>query len=158
MEIKKIKQLVEILKAGGLTRLELSEGEDRVVLEMMPGIAPSYLPPPHGQGTPPQFCPTKPVQAEVSENMIPESCSPHDFNNLKEVKSPIVGVFYASPSPGDSPFVSIGSRVKRGDILCIIEAMKLMNEITAECDGEIADVCIANGEIAEYGQVLFKIL
>jgi len=74
------------------------------------------------------------------------------------VRSPVVGIFYAAASPDDMPFVSIGSRVKKGDTLCIIEAMKQMNEIVSECDGEIADICVKNGEIAEYSQVLFKII
>ena len=74
------------------------------------------------------------------------------------VLSPMVGVFYASPSPSDPPFVTVGSKVKKGDVLCIIEAMKLMNEITAEEDGEIIDICTANGSVVEYGQILFKLL
>ena len=68
----------------------------------------------------------------------------------------MVGVFYSAPSPDSTPFVAIGSKIKKGDTLCIIESMKLLNEITAEADGEIVDVCIRNGEIAEFGQVLFK--
>jgi acetyl-CoA carboxylase biotin carboxyl carrier protein len=77
-------------------------------------------------------------------------------NVLVDVKSPLVGVYYAAPSPDAETFVSIGSNVKKGDVLCIIETMKLMNEIIAEQDGEIIDICIKNGEIAEFGQVLFK--
>ncbi|MDO4356300.1 MAG: acetyl-CoA carboxylase biotin carboxyl carrier protein, partial [Clostridia bacterium] len=80
-----------------------------------------------------------------------------DFNQVTPVKSPMVGVFYAAPSPEKPPFVKVGDRVKKGDVLCIIEAMKLMNEITAEQDGEIADVCVANGDVVEFGQILFKI-
>ena len=81
-----------------------------------------------------------------------------DFNAAKMVTSPMVGVFYASPSPTDPPFVTVGSKVKKGDVLCIIEAMKLMNEITAEEDGEIIDICATNGSVVEYGQILFKLL
>ncbi len=80
-----------------------------------------------------------------------------DFNHVTEVKSPMVGVFYAAPSPDAEPFVQVGSKVKKGDVLCIIEAMKLMNEITAEQDGEIVDICVQNGDVVEYGQTLFKI-
>ena len=69
----------------------------------------------------------------------------------------MVGVYYAAPSPDAEPFVTIGRAVKPGDTLCIIEAMKTMNEITADRGGEIADICLKNGEVAEYGQVLFKI-
>jgi len=88
---------------------------------------------------------------------IEDDSSYVDFSQLTEIKSPLVGVYYAAPSPDAETFVSIGSKVKKGDILCIIETMKLMNEITTEQDGEIVDICIKNGDIAEYGQVLFKI-
>lgn len=80
-----------------------------------------------------------------------------DFNALSEFKSPMVGVFYAAPGPDQAPFVEVGKRVKKGDVLCIIEAMKLMNEITAEQDGEIVDICVSDGDVVEYGQTLFKI-
>ena len=79
------------------------------------------------------------------------------FNHITEVKSPMVGVFYAAPSPDAQPLVQVGSKVKKGDVLCIIEAMKLMNEITAEQDGEIVDICVKSGEVVEYSQTLFKI-
>ena len=69
----------------------------------------------------------------------------------------MVGVFYSAPSPGATPYVSIGSKVKKGDVLCIIEAMKLMNEITSDFDGEIVDICVMDGDVVEYGQPLFKI-
>ena len=80
-----------------------------------------------------------------------------DFNDIIEVKSPLVGVFYASPAPDAEPFVKVGDKVKKGDVLCIVEAMKLMNEITASHDGEIVDVCIQNGSVVEFGQTLFKL-
>ncbi|MDF2685896.1 MAG: accB, partial [Clostridia bacterium] len=80
-----------------------------------------------------------------------------DFNNIIEVKSPMVGVFYTMSAPDKDPFVKIGSHVKKGDVLCIIEAMKLFNDIIAENDGEIVDICAVNGQVVEYSQVLFKI-
>ena len=80
-----------------------------------------------------------------------------DFNRAREIKSPMVGVFYAAPSPDAKPFVEVGSRVKKGDVVCIVEAMKLMNEITAEFDGEVVDICVRNGEVVEFGQTLFKL-
>ena len=80
-----------------------------------------------------------------------------DFNDVFEAKSPLVGVFYAAPSPGAEPFVRVGSRVKKGDVLCIVEAMKLMNEIQAERDGEIVDICAHDGDVVEFGQTLFKL-
>lgn len=78
-------------------------------------------------------------------------------NDGQAVTAPMVGVFYAAPSPEASPYVSVGSKVKKGDILCIIEAMKLMNEITSEQDGTITQICIKNGDIVEFGQTLFYI-
>ena len=79
------------------------------------------------------------------------------FATSEEVKAPIVGVFYSAPSPEADPFVRIGDTVKKGDVLCILEAMKSMNEITAEHDGKIVDICVQNGDVMEFGQVLFKI-
>ncbi|NLG93138.1 MAG: acetyl-CoA carboxylase, biotin carboxyl carrier protein, partial [Clostridiales bacterium] len=72
-------------------------------------------------------------------------------------KSPMVGVFYSAPSPDSEPYVQVGSKVKKGDTLCIIEAMKLLNEITADRDGEITEICAAAGQVVEYGQTLFRI-
>ena len=80
-----------------------------------------------------------------------------DFNRTREIKSPMVGVFYAAPSPDAKPFVEVGSKVKKGDVVCIVEAMKLMNEISAEFDGEVVDICVHNGDVVEYGQTLFKL-
>ncbi len=75
----------------------------------------------------------------------------------KAVKSPMVGVFYAAASPEEKPYVQVGDKVKKGDVLCIIEAMKLMNEITADEDGEVAKICVSDGQVVEYGQCLFLI-
>ncbi len=75
----------------------------------------------------------------------------------KPVNSPMVGVFYAAPAPDKDPYVTVGTKVKKGDILCLIEAMKLMNEITAEHDGEIVELCVENGQVVEFGQPLFMI-
>lgn len=77
--------------------------------------------------------------------------------NCKLVTAPMVGTFYASASPKESPFVKVGDKVKKGDVLCIIEAMKLMNEIESEFDGEIAEICVNNEEVVDFGKVLFKI-
>lgn len=73
------------------------------------------------------------------------------------VKSPMVGTFYSSPSPNEEPFVKVGDKVKKGDVLCVVEAMKLMNEIESEFDGEIVEICVNNEDMVEYGKTLFKI-
>ena len=82
---------------------------------------------------------------------------PLDMTKVVAVKAPMVGVFYAAPAPGAEPFVHVGSKVKKGDTLCVIEAMKAMNEVTAEVDGEVVDVCASDGELVEYGCVLMKL-
>ena len=80
-----------------------------------------------------------------------------DYDKYCNVKSPMVGIFYTAPSPEAEPFVKVGSKVKKGDTLCIIEAMKLMNDVVAEEDGEIVEICAENGSLVEFGQILFKI-
>lgn len=145
MKINHIKELAEIIAAHGLTALEVSEGRTRIRLE-------KGAPAPQAPAQPAVAAlPTIPTDnAETDDFLV-------DFNHLFEVRSPMVGVFYAAASPDSEPFVSIGGKVKKGDVLCIIETMKLMNEILAEQDGEIVDICIKNGDIAEFGQVLFKL-
>lgn len=141
MNIENVRELAKILNANGLTRIEVSEADVKIVLEKTAQAA---------------IMPLRENVSEIMHERVELGESAVDFNELTEVKSPIVGVFYAAPSPDAMPFVSIGSKVRKGDVLCIIEAMKLLNEITAEQDGEVVDICIKNGDIAEYGQVLFK--
>lgn len=138
MDTNQIRELAEIMTQNALTSLEICEDGQSIKMER---AAP-------GQGPVPSAAAEAPIALNVPETV--------DFNEIIEVNSPIVGVFYSSPSPEAVPFVTIGSQVKKGDVLCIIEAMKLMNEITAEQDGEIADICVKDGDIVEYGQVIFK--
>lgn len=148
MDIKQIKSLAEILKTNGLNVIEITEGENKIRLEKSACCAKS-LPEKPNEDTAEKKEKTKNLNVSEEKGV--------DFNNITEIKSPMVGVFYAAPSPELSPFVKIGDRVKKGDVLCIIEAMKLMNEICAENDGEIVDICAQNEQIVEYGQTLFKI-
>jgi len=158
MNLENVKALADILCAKGLSAIEVGEGENRIRIEKeIPGLSSST----HAAKVPVQ---TTAVSAEPITEEAPAASTAAgeigshavDFNNLIEVKSPLVGVYYAAPSPDAETFISIGSKVKKGDVLCIIETMKLMNEITAEQDEEIVDICIKNGDIAEFGQVLFK--
>ena len=145
MKINDIKALAEVLSTHNLTMVEFSEGNTKIKLER-------------------NLTERAAVNAiSVSTNALPAAAAEAapgeeslDFNKLTEVKSPLVGVFYSAPSPDAAPFVTIGRKVKRGDVLCIVEAMKLMNEITAEAEGEIVDICVKNGNVVEFGQVLFK--
>lgn len=154
MKINDIKALAELVSKNNLSALEYSEGETHLRIENAPRtvtIAPAQAAP--------AAAPAAPAAAPAVEAApVAAADAGADFNAAKMVTSPMVGVFYASPSPTDPPFVTVGSKVKKGDVLCIIEAMKLMNEITAEEDGEIIDICATNGSVVEYGQILFKLL
>ena len=148
MNVRQIRELAQILRQNGLSAIEVTEGEYHVKLECaVPGAVPLA-------GVP--AAPT-PRQQEAPA----AAGKPHDvgvdFTDSVEVKAPPVGGCYASPGPDAEPFVKVGDKVKKGDVLCIVEAMKLMNEITSTHDGEIVDICIANGAVVEYGQTLFKL-
>ena len=152
MNLRQIRELVRLLESSGLSVLEIEENDLRVRLEkgQTAGLAqpvPAALPQAVPAALPVE---TAPAPAPVADGTV-------DFNRLKEVKSPLVGIFYAAPSPGAEPFAGVGSRVKKGDVLCVVEAMKLMNEITADTDGEVIDVCVQNGQVVEFGQILFKL-
>ena len=152
MDIAKIKELAQLLNDAGLSALELKEGDATLRLESAKFTPAQPAPAPVMQAVP-AAAPQPVVPAPAAS--VPDGGV--DFNALSEFKSPMVGVFYAAPGPDQAPFVEVGKRVKKGDVLCIIEAMKLMNEITAEQDGEIADICVSEGDVVEYGQTLFKI-
>ena len=152
MNIKQIRELAQILSQNELNSLEIVEGDTRIRLEKGGAQAAA----PAVQQASRQSETAQPTQtADPAEKT--ERDAGVDFNRLTEVKSPLVGVFYAAPSPEAEPYVKIGSTVKKGDILCIVEAMKLMNEIVAEQDGTVVDVCAHNGDVVEYGQTLFKL-
>ena len=150
MNIENVKALAEILSSCGLTALEVDEGGSRIRLEK---TAPSGQPLPRSAEVT-SFASAETAASGASPDTQPEGSL--NFNLLTEIRSPLVGVFYSAPSPDSETYVSIGSKVKKGDVLCVIETMKLMNEILAERDGEIVDICLKNGDIAEFEQVLFK--
>ena len=137
MDIKNIEALAEIVKNYGLTSLEMDDADCKIKLKREPGCAVTAVP-----------------IAPDADNV--QTAEVQTVSG-KPVKAPMVGVFYAASSPEEEPYVTVGSKVKKGDVLCIIEAMKLMNEITADCDGEIAEICAENEQVVEYGQTLFVI-
>lgn len=155
MNLEEIKALAEILSDTGLTTIEITEGETNIRLVKNPP-APACVPAAPMPMMPAAPAPVAPAAAAPAE-AAPAAPAAGNFSNLTEVKSPMVGVFYDSPSPEADPYVKVGDKVKKGDVLCIIEAMKLLNEITAEQDGEIVDICAHNADVVEYGQTLFKI-
>lgn len=152
MDLEAVKALAELMEQKGLSSIEVCEGDHKISLKK--SVEPAYLPvdAPRLQSAP---------QAAASVAQSTASVAPAagelDFNGVKELKSPMVGVAYAATEPGAEPFVKVGGKVKKGQVLCIIEAMKLMNEFTASEDGEIVDICFEDGQLVEYGQCLFKI-
>ena len=151
MDVTKIESLAKLMQETGLTGLELVEGDVELRLERQQevvAVAPAAP-------VMPVAAPAPAAGAEAL-GVSHEQAAPQKEGTL--VLSPTVGVFYASPSPDARPFVEVGDQVKKGDTLCIIEAMKLMNEIPAEVDGTIAEVCVGNGQVVEYNQPLFRIV
>jgi len=145
MEMKEIRTLAQIMKDNGLTRVEIQEDGKSIRMERE-GLVGTPAAPVLSAPTP-----LFPAAAEAGQQAVPQD------PDGRIVESPIVGMYYASPSPGDPPFVERGSQVKKGDVLCIIEAMKTMNEITADCDGEIVQIYAGNGQLVEVGQRLFLV-
>ena len=155
MNIDEIKSLLEMMENSSVTLLEVKEGESKIRLEKNT----AQMQVSSVQAMPLQTLPLSsnalPIQPPLDDAIEGEANV--DFNKTFEVKSPMVGVFYAAPAPEADPFVRLGSWVKQGDVICIIEAMKILNEIIAEKDGEIVDICVENGQVVEFSQTLFKI-
>jgi acetyl-CoA carboxylase biotin carboxyl carrier protein len=154
MDIRKIRKLIELLEETGISEIEIKEGEESVRLSRYGYVleAPRYFAPTQQQITPP--APPAAVQAgTVAETKPPSVAKPAGH----KVRSPMVGTMYTSPSPDSAPFVTIGQRVKVGETLCIVEAMKMFNEIEADRAGKIVEILVDNGEPVEYDQPLFII-
>ncbi len=145
--LEEIKNLISMLEDSSLSVLEVQSGDNKVRLEKASQGA-SVV----------SFANNNPVVAAPEAAADAEAAAaPAAADTGKAIKAPIVGVFYVAPSPDADPYVSVGKRVKKGDVVCIIEAMKCMNEIQAEEDGEIVAVLANNGDLVEYGQPLFSI-
>ena len=144
MNIKDIKALAAVLTQADLTTLEYSEGDLHIRLERA-----------YPKATAGATQPTPEPAANCAALPAEER---NDFNNMNEVKAPMVGVFYAAPAPDAQPFVKVGDAVEKGQVLCLIEAMKLMNDIVAPVSGRIVDICAQDGAVLEYGQTIMKIL
>lgn len=144
MDIRKVKKLIEMLEESSLAEIEIHEGEESIRISRASSTAPA----------PAAISPPPVTAAETSEdNAIESSNIPAGH----KVKSPMVGSFYRAPSPGAKPFIEVGSQVSAGDTLCIIEAMKMLNEIEADKSGVIRAILKENGQPVEYGEPLFVI-
>ena len=154
MDKKKLREIISVFRESGLAKMEVSEttAEETFSLKLESAAAaqPAAMPVPAVQYV--QAAPGLPAEEQKAE---PGEIK--DYDKYSNVKSPMVGIFYTAPSPEAEPFVKVGSKVKKGDTLCIIEAMKLMNDVVAEEDGEIVEICAENGSLVEFGQILFKI-
>ena len=145
MDKKILKAAADTMRELGLSEVRIKDTETEIVLKREITAAVSNTPTVAA-------APVTPTAAPITDPIIEPSVS-----DWTEVKSPLIGVFYEAASPDAAPFVRPGDAVKKGDVLCIVEAMKMMNEICAETNGIIIDVCAENGALVEYGQLLFKI-
>jgi acetyl-CoA carboxylase biotin carboxyl carrier protein len=154
MDIRKVKKLIELLDESGIAEIEITEGEESVRISRYgPGYAPQM---PQVQYAQPQA----PAAPGIEQHASASSSSTVEAEPEEDgftVIAPMVGTFYSAASPGSAPFVQVGDRVNQGDTLCIVEAMKMMNQIEAEVSGTIKSIRVQNGDPVEYGQVLFII-
>ena len=141
MDIDQIKELVRLMADNDLSELSVTDGQTKIHLKRGVGVAAAVLPaPPAGPASP----------AAAAQTAEPAT-------ELAEIRSPMVGTFYAAPSPDADPYVTVGSAVEDGAVVCIVEAMKVMNEIKADCSGTIEEICVRNAQPVEYGQILFRV-
>lgn len=156
MDSKRLAEIADVMEDRGLTRVRVEEPDGTAVeLERTSVAQPVAVPMPMpsamaAQVAAPTVAPAAPEPATQTPAAAPEPKG-------TEVTAPMVGVFYAAPAPGDEPFVRVGSKVKAGETLCIIEAMKVLNEVTAEADGEVLEICVADGDLVEFGSCLMRI-
>lgn len=146
MDLRKLKKLIDLVEESGIAEIEVTEGEEKVrITRTTAAAAPIYA------------APAPAAAAPVAAPVAPAAAAPaaRDLSNAQ--KSPMVGTFYRAPGPNAAAFVEVGQQVKAGDTLCIIEAMKLMNEIEAEKSGVVKEILVENGTPVEYGEPLFII-
>lgn len=141
MDLRKLKKLIDLVEEAGIAEIEVTEGEEKVRITRTIAAAPVYAAP-------------VPAAAPVAAS-APAAPAARDLSDAQ--KSPMVGTFYRAPGPNAAPFVEVGQQVKAGDTLCIIEAMKLMNEIEAEKSGTVKEILVENGTPVEFGEPLFII-
>lgn len=163
MDLETLRGFADLMEERGLTRIKLEEPDLTLELERegagatQPPAWPAFPPAmPAAWPAAPAAAVAAPAAPATAEPVAPTAPA-QIASGTTEVCAPMVGVFYVAPSPGAEPFVRVGSKVKKGETLCILEAMKLMNEVVAECDGEIAEICANDGDLVEYGRVLFRI-
>ncbi len=149
-----IKQLIELIDDSNLNEFELDQEGTKLSIKKNGGVV-SHVPSEVGHTIQQEVAPKVNVVENTPVPVLSETST--ETNDLEVITSPMVGTFYASGSPGEPPFVEIGAQVSNNTIVCVVEAMKLFNEITADLNGEIAEILVSNGELVEFGQPLFKV-
>lgn len=158
MDANNIRNYASLMKEMGLTALEINENGSTVRLERTMQAAAPVAPQVIALDAVSSAVTTGVAMAGNEATAVSASDVPNGaVNGLTPITSPMVGVFYCAPSENAEPYVRVGDKVKKGDVLCIIEAMKLMNEITAECDGTIEEICVSNGQVVDFGHIMFRI-
>ncbi len=159
MDIRKVKKLIELLDETGVAEIEIKEGEESVRISRHPTAAPAMhmMSPPMAYAPPVGMAPVAAAPLAAVGAPAPAAAPAATQNPDQVVTAPMVGTFYSAPAPGAKPFVDIGTEVKSGDVLCIIEAMKMMNQIESDKAGRIVSVLVKNGDPVEFGQSLFVI-
>jgi acetyl-CoA carboxylase biotin carboxyl carrier protein len=154
MDLRKLKKLIDLVQESGIGEIEITEGEEKVrICRQAPGGPPMIMAAP-GMQAMPYAAPTTGPSGTASP---PAAAAPPAEPKGHQLKSPMVGTFYRQPSPGAPPFVEVGQQVTKGQTLCIIEAMKLLNEIESDASGTVKAILVENGQPVEYGQPLFTI-
>jgi len=148
MDLRKLKKLIDLVQESGIGEIEITEGEEKVRISRQLAAQPMMMATPHMQAMAMPGAPAAPAAAPAAAPPEPKGHA---------LKSPMVGTFYRAPSPGAPPFVEIGQSVSKGQTLCIIEAMKLLNEIESDVSGTVKAILVENGQPVEYGQPLFLI-
>lgn len=147
MDIRKVKKLIELLEESNIAEIEIHEGEESVRISRGSSAIPMMAPPP-----PPAMVPAAPAAAPAkAAEVVEEELTGHI------IRSPMVGTFFRAPAPGAKPFVEEGQQVKAGDTLCIIEAMKILNQIESDKTGKVTKILVENGHPVEYNQSMFVI-
>jgi acetyl-CoA carboxylase biotin carboxyl carrier protein len=157
MNQKELKELIEFLIEKDIAEFELERGDVKVKIKRASEAAPMAMPDTRFYAVPPAPLAVAPAAPVAGPIQVAASASPEPEESLHIVKSPIVGTFYESPSPGSPPFVKEGDKLEVGQLLCIVEAMKLMNEIECDVAGELVKKLVKNGQPIEYGQELFAV-
>ncbi len=142
MDLRKVKKLIELVQESGITELEVRTGDEQIRISRASTVAATVA------DSAPPLVSSAPASEEPSRESGPGTV----------IAAPLAGTFYRSPAPGEAPFVDVGDTVAVGDVLCIVESMKMMNHVESECAGEVAEVLVGNGKPIESGTALFRIL